>query len=50
MSKELKSLVKVWIIFFLAAPKFTDVQKDVAALLKDKILIGHSISSDLKVN
>ena len=32
------------------APKFVDVQKEVAALIKDKILIGHSISTDLKVS
>ncbi|XP_028394840.1 RNA exonuclease 4-like [Dendronephthya gigantea] len=31
------------------APNFVDVQNDVAALIKDKILIGHSISTDLKV-
>ena len=33
----------------LTAPNFADVQKGVASLIKDKILIGHSISTDLKV-
>lgn len=37
------------IVFFTAA-KFADVQKEVADLIKDRILIGHSISTDLKVS
>lgn len=28
------------------APSFVDVQKEVAALIKDRILIGHAISND----
>ncbi|KAL8284103.1 hypothetical protein RQP46_004852 [Phenoliferia psychrophenolica] len=31
------------------APSFTDVQKDVAKLIKDRILIGHAISNDTEV-
>ena len=32
------------------APSFTDVQKDVATLIKDRILIGHAISNDTQVS
>lgn len=31
------------------APDFTEVQKDVAAIIKNKTLVGHSIATDLKV-
>lgn len=32
-----------------AAPSFAEVQKQVAALIKDRILIGHAISNDTTV-
>lgn len=32
------------------APPFDDVQKQVAGVIKDKILIGHAVENDLKVS
>lgn len=32
------------------APPFDDVQKQVAGMIKDKILIGHAVENDLKVS
>ena len=31
------------------APEFRVVQKEISNLLKDRILIGHSVKNDLKV-
>ena len=42
-------LIIYWEVFFPTAPNFQDVQKNVAAIIKNKILVGHSIATDLKV-
>ena len=35
--------------YFILAPQFTDVQRDVANITNGKILVGHAIQNDLKV-
>lgn len=37
------------ILIILAAKPFDDIQKRVAELLKDRILVGHAVFNDLKV-
>lgn len=32
-----------------SAPAFEEVQKEAAAILKNRVIVGHSISNDLKV-
>lgn len=43
-------LVFIEISIILAAIPFQEVQKEVFQLLKDKIIVGHAVHNDFRVN
>ena len=46
---DIFSVIFPLISFFLIAPSFSEVQKQVSDLLKGRILVGHAVQNDLKV-
>lgn len=43
------SNIVYWLFVSTPAPDFSTVQREVSKLIKDRILIGHSLRYDLKV-
>ena len=44
------SNIVYWLFVSTLAPDFSTVQREVSKLIKDRILIGHSVHYDLKVH